>query len=132
MKRQYHIIPINLTAMSTDEPISDVPCGSCTKCCELLTPFLTPEEVASGLYPISLINPDPGLLLENSNIGPTVAMFKNKSGGCGMFVAGACTIYEYRPIACRQFDCRKGHHPKLLEVAKSKFGDINNTHGNCI
>ena len=121
MKRRYDIIPINLTAISNDEPIADVPCGSCTKCCEWLTPFLTSEEVASGLYPISIMNPDPGMLLENPNIGPTVAMFKNKNGGCGMFVDNNCTIYDNRPIACRQFDCRKGHHPKLLDVANSKF-----------
>jgi Fe-S-cluster containining protein len=44
--------------------------------------------------------------------------------GCAMFSIkeNKCTIYEDRPIACRQFDCRKGHHPKTNAVAKEKFG----------
>ena len=39
-----------------------------------------------------------------------------------MFVDGKCSIYEDRPLACRQFDCRKGHHPKTDKIAMEKFG----------
>lgn len=119
----YKIININLTSVSTDEPISDVPCGECTMCCQLLAPYLTPEEVTSGKYPISLVNPSREQLLQNPNIGPTVTIYKNPTGGCSLFIDGKCSIYEHRPLACRQFDCRKGHHPKLTEVAKEKFGN---------
>ena len=62
------------------------------------------------------------MLWKDPTIGPIVTMFKNKTGGCSMFVDGACSIYEDRPQACRQFDCRKKHHPKTNHVAKEKFG----------
>jgi len=39
-----------------------------------------------------------------------------------MFIDGKCSIYEYRPKSCRQFDCRKHHHPATVSVAKEKFG----------
>lgn len=118
MKAIYKIININLTSVSSDESISDVPCGTCTLCCEKLSPFLTPEEINSGLYPISLIQPSEESIRENPEVGPTVVMFKNRLGGCGMFKDGKCSIYEYRPLACRQFDCRKGHHPTIPDMTK--------------
>lgn len=102
----YHTININLTAVTSDEPITDVPCNNCTLCCNL-SPFLTPEEIASGIYPISLIQPNV------NEPGPKVVMFKNSTGGCSMLIDNKCSIYEQRPIACRQFDCRKNHHPLI-------------------
>jgi len=123
----FHIKTINLTAVTTNEAIEDVPCGTCTRCCELLAPNLTPEEVTSGLYPLSLVNPSDEQLKNNPNIGPIVTIFKKDGGGCNMFVDGKCSIYEYRPIACRQFDCRKGHHPSVIPVAIEKFGKINDS-----
>lgn len=116
--RVAHSININLTAITTDEPISDVPCGSCHACCLLLSPYLSPEEIASGKYPISIIQPE---VPENGE-GPTVVMFRNQSGGCSQFVDGKCGIYNDRPMACRQYDCRKGHHKKTNHIAKEKFG----------
>lgn len=110
MKRTVHSIDIKLTAITSDEPISDVPCGSCTLCCQLLSPFLTPEEISSGKYPLSIVNPI------NNDEGPTVVLFRNKNGGCSMLVDNKCSIYHDRPVACRQFDCRKGHHPKTNGV----------------
>ena len=110
---KYQIININLTSISSDEPLEDVPCGSCSLCCEKLSPYLTPEEVASGLYPLSLIQPTHGQQLTVPNIGPIVSLYRKKDGGCGMFVDGKCSIYDHRPISCRQFDCRKGHHPSI-------------------
>jgi Fe-S-cluster containining protein len=116
--RVVHTLNINLTSITSDEPISDVPCGSCHACCLLLSPYLTPEEVASGKYPISLINPDNPATGE----GPTVVMFKNEFGGCSQLIDGKCNIYNDRPIACKQYDCRKGHHAKTHHIAKEKFG----------
>lgn len=113
MKTHFEIKNINLTAAMTDEVISEVPCGSCTLCCQKLSPYLTPEEIASGKYPISLVNPSQEQLNLNPNVGPLVVLYRKKEGGCGMFVDGKCSIYEDRPIACRQFDCRKGHHPSI-------------------
>lgn len=121
MNPKYQVININLTSVGSDEPIEDVPCGNCTRCCELLSPYLTPKEVGSGLYPLSLVNPPAEMIKDNPELGPVVTLYQKKDGGCGMLIDGQCSIYDYRPLSCRQFDCRKGHHPKLNEHAKSKF-----------
>lgn len=117
-------INVNLTTISSNESIADVPCGTCTLCCELLAPHLTPEEVSSGLYPISLTMPTPEILAKDPTVGPVITMFKNEKGSCAMFIDGKCSIYEKRPLACRQFDCRKGHHKKTNHVATEKFNII--------
>lgn len=105
---------VNLVTVTSDEPISDVPCGECTFCCEVLSPHLTPEEVSSGKYPLSL---------GDSPDGPVLLMFKKPgTNGCAMFIDGRCSIYNDRPLACRQYDCRKGHHHSTDEVAMKKFG----------
>ena len=122
-RKYFDIININLTSARTDEEIADVPCGTCSLCCQRLTPFLTVEEFQSGKYPISLITPSKDDLRINPNVGPTIAMFKGPSGGCGMFIDGKCSIYEIRPIACRQFDCRKGHHPAIPDMTKQMNND---------
>jgi len=122
MQKIFNILTVNLTSISNTEVIEDVPCGDCTKCCELLAPYLTPEEISSGKYPISLTQPTIDDKLQNKNCGPIITIFKNSTtGGCGMLINNRCSIYDDRPIACRQFDCRKGHHPKLNEFAKEKF-----------
>lgn len=113
MPVKYRIININLTSSVSDAPIADVPCNGCIRCCELLTPFLTPEELSSGLYPISLIQPSEDAVLATPDIGPLISLYRKPDGGCSMLVDGQCTIYDIRPKACRQFDCRKGHHPKI-------------------
>ena len=109
----FKIININLTSVSSSEPVENVPCGSCVLCCATLTPYLTTEEINSGLYPLSLIQPSEEELKNTLDIGPIVTLYRKKEGGCGMFIDGKCSIYNYRPISCRQFDCRKGHHPKI-------------------
>lgn len=116
----YDIININLTAVSNDEVIENVPCNSCTLCCELLSPYLTKEEISSGKYPLSMIYPEPEQVKQNSEIGPILKMYQKKSGGCGLFIDGRCSIYEDRPIACRQFDCRKNHHSKVPNMLDNK------------
>lgn len=117
---EYKIININLTSIGSDEPLENVPCGTCTLCCEKLSPFLTPEEVASGLYPLSLLQPDEEQIRYNPNVGPIVVLYRKKEGGCGMFIDGKCSIYDYRPKSCRQFDCRKGHHPTIPNMIDKK------------
>ena len=122
MNYTIHKRNINITSIVSTEPESFVPCGSCNACCKLLSPHLTPDEVSSGKYPISLIQPTPEMIMHDPTIGPVVTMFKNKDGGCSMFIDNKCSIYEDRPRACRIFDCRKGHHPKTNEIAYEKFG----------
>jgi Fe-S-cluster containining protein len=79
-----------------------------------LSPHLTPEEISSGKYPISL---------GESPEGPVVLMFKKPgTNGCSMFIDGRCSIYNDRPLACRQYDCRKGHHESTDKRAFEKFG----------
>jgi Fe-S-cluster containining protein len=121
LKNHYEIINVNLTSIQNDEPVSEVDCGDCTLCCQLLAPLLTVDEIRSGKYPISLTNPSPSQIAENPQIGPLVTLYRKPEGGCGMFVDGKCSIYEERPLACRQFDCRKGHNPALVDHAKGKF-----------
>ena len=113
---------INLTSVVNNEPESKVECGTCNLCCKLLSPHLTPEEVSSGKYPISLIQPTMDMIAMDPLIGPIVTIYKNKDGGCSMLIDNKCSIYEDRPKACRQFDCRKGHHSKTNHIAKEKFG----------
>lgn len=122
MNYTIHKRNINITSIVSTEPESVVPCGSCNACCKLLAPHLTPNEVSSGKYPISLIQPTPEMIMRDPTVGPVVTMFKNKDGGCSMFIDNKCSIYNDRPIACRIFDCRKGHHPKTDEIAREKFG----------
>ena len=118
MQKIFKIININLTSITSDEEEADVPCGSCTLCCEKLAPLLSPEEVASGLYPLSLIQPTEQEMRENPEVGPIVTLYRKKEGGCGMFIDGKCSIYDIRPKSCRQFDCRKGHHPSIPDMTK--------------
>ena len=126
MSVTYKIININLTTSISDEPVSDVPCRSCVRCCELLSPFLTPEEIASGLYPLSLIQPSSGDMLVTPEVGPIVSLYRKKDGGCGMLVDGQCSIYDHRPHACRQFDCRKGHHPSIPDMTQHLHTPLEN------
>ncbi len=116
MNTTYNFININLTAVINDEPIVDVPCKDCTFCCQRLSPYLTPEEIGSGLYPISLLQPTENEIKQQPNIGPKVALFRNYTGGCSMLIDNKCSIYEQRPMACRQFDCRKGHHSDIPDM----------------
>jgi Fe-S-cluster containining protein len=112
MSSVFYKINVNLTSVTSKEPIASVPCGSCTLCCQILSPHLTPEEVSSGKYPISLVQPSEDLLRQDPTIGPIVTVFMNKQGGCSLFVDNKCSIYSDRPLACRQFDCRRGHHSR--------------------
>lgn len=118
MQTNYHIININLTAVvNTDLPLEEVPCGDCTYCCQRLSPYLSPEEINSGKYPISLVQPSEYEINE-FQAGPKVVLFMNKNRGCSMLIDNKCAIYNDRPVSCRQFDCRKNHHPNIPNMTK--------------
>jgi FkbM family methyltransferase len=85
--------------IKNDLPISDVPCGSCFDCCSKLTPHLTDEEFKSGKYAYTFMQSP---LSEE----PVITIPKAVHGGCMYLVNNKCSIYNDRPISCRQFDCR--------------------------
>lgn len=107
--KHYTIHPVSI---QRDESISDVPCGECNQCCITLTPYLTPEEFESGQYIWTLLTGP-----ENT---PCIAIPRTDRG-C-IYYNNGCTIYDKRPLACRQFDCRSGHYPPFADLVKEKFG----------
>jgi len=102
--------------IETEHPASNVPCGTCFDCCSKLSPYLTEEEFKLGKYVYTFLNV-PGSEL------PAIAVPRSASGGCMYLVNDKCSIYNDRPKACRQFDCRNPEtsHPKI----SNKF-EVNN------
>lgn len=109
----YKHYAINPVSIERDLPIADVPCGDCAQCCVSLTPYLTPSEFESGQYIWSLLNGPDGT--------PCIAIPRMESG-CIYYVNKACSIYDIRPLACRQFDCRKNHYSPFKDLVMEKFG----------
>lgn len=103
----YKTFEIKAIAIERDIPYSDVPCHSvnCTECCERLSPYLTPEEFASGKYIYSFI--------DSGGDKPTIAIPRTEQGCVYLDHNKRCTIYDIRPKACRQFDCRLNHSPVI-------------------
>lgn len=90
-----------LAALAEEAP-ADVPCGSCNACCRT-SHFIhvRPEERRTrARLPRELLFPAPGLPPGNLVLG------YDEAGCCPMLVAGRCTVYEDRPLACRTYDCR--------------------------
>lgn len=105
---KYKTIQIRALLIERDLAESDVPCTSieCTECCEKLSPYLTEEEFGSGKYIYTLLNSgDPEK--------PAIAIPRTEHGCIYLSQEKTCTIYHYRPLACRQFDCRQNHSPKI-------------------
>ena len=112
----YKTFTIKAIAIERDLAESVVPCGTCAECCVKLTPILTPDEFASGKYMYTLVtSPDP-------NTPPTLSIPRNENG-CYYFKDNKCAIYNNRPLACRQFDCRKGHYLPFKQLALDKFNE---------
>ncbi len=81
---------------------ADVPCGTCTGCCEASQFIhLTPDDTdALAHIPAALRFPAPGLPSGHQLMG------YDEHGRCPMLVDGACSIYDHRPRTCRTYDCR--------------------------
>jgi hypothetical protein len=81
---------------------SDVPCGSCTACCEASQfVHVGPDEAdALAHIPAALLFPAPGLPAGHRLMG------YDENGRCPMLVDGGCSIYAHRPRTCRTYDCR--------------------------
>ena len=84
------------------EADADVPCGGCTACCTSSQfVHIGPDETeALAAIPAALLFPAPRLPRGHVLLG------YDEQGRCPMRVAGACSIYEDRPRACRTYDCR--------------------------
>ena len=106
---------IQAVCIERDVEFSDVPCGECNQCCIHLSPLLTPEEFESGKYIYTLTT------TPNTSL-PAFAIPRDKNG-CYYLKDGKCSIYNDRPKACRQFDCRKGHYPQFKDLALRKFNE---------
>ena len=104
---KHQIFEIKAIAIQNDIEISDVPCNTinCTECCEKLSPPLTAKEVNSGKYIYTFV--DHGYDI------PVFAIPKTDTGCLYLSDKKQCKIYDYRPLSCRQFDCRKNHHPAI-------------------
>ncbi len=79
-----------------------VDCGECIACCSS-SQFIhiRPGETHTlSRIRKELLVPAPGLPRGNVLLG------YDKNGFCPMMVNGACSIYEHRPLTCRNYDCR--------------------------
>lgn len=85
-----------------DDGGADVPCGKCTACCtSSYFIHIGPEEVRTlGRIPKELLFRAPGLPEGNVLLG------YDEKGHCPMLVDEKCSIYEDRPLCCRNYDCR--------------------------
>lgn len=114
----YKTFEFRAVAIERDEPISDVPCGDCHACCVNLSPILTPQEFMTAKYMYTMLQ-------SPEDAAPTIAVPRDNTG-CFYLKSGKCSIYDDRPLACRQFDCRKGHYPPFKELVLKKFNiDLN-------
>ena len=81
---------------------ADVPCGECTACCtSSYFIHIRPEETQTlSRVPRELLFPAPGLPKGNVLLGYA------ENGHCPMLIDDTCSIYEHRPLTCRNYDCR--------------------------
>jgi len=80
----------------------DVPCGECNACCRssYFINIEAQETAALARIPEELLVAAPG------GREGEVVMGYDENGHCPMLVDDRCSIYEYRPMACRNYDCR--------------------------
>jgi Fe-S-cluster containining protein len=81
---------------------ANVPCGECNACCRSsMFIHIKPEETESlKRIPKQLLFPVPGLPRGHLLMG------YDENGCCPMLVNNKCSIYQYRPETCRDYDCR--------------------------
>ena len=81
---------------------TDVPCNGCTECCRSNQGlFLQPEQgdqVESYRHRV---------LRDQATGNPVFLLATEANGQCVYLGASGCTIYDRRPLLCRNFDCRK-------------------------
>ena len=79
-----------------------VPCGECTACCtsSYFIHIKPSDQKTMERLPKEILFPAPGSPDGHYLLGYT------EKGHCPMFQEGKCSIYECRPLTCRQYDCR--------------------------
>jgi len=89
-------------SLSSGKGGAEVPCGACKGCCRSsMFVHIKPEETQTiERIPRVLLFPAPGLPKGHMLMG-----YSDK-GHCPMLVGNQCSIYEYRPQTCRDYDCR--------------------------
>jgi len=79
-----------------------VPCGDCRLCCQLsrLMVLLSvgDEDVAEELLTRRVTMSDGSFAME---------VLKDADGECVYLTPDGCGIYDWRPVVCRGFDCRR-------------------------
>lgn len=78
-----------------------VPCNGCTLCCRNDLIVLHPDEGddPSQYETVAITNPLTGK--------GALALNTKPNGECTYLGPNGCTIYERRPLICREFDCRR-------------------------
>jgi len=88
--------------------MADVPCGTCTACCE-----------GPGRYLILDDKDDASQYETYTREDGKVCVAKKANDDCVYLGPNGCSIYERRPIVCREFDCRDWiTHPKIAPKVK--------------
>ncbi|MBN2357311.1 YkgJ family cysteine cluster protein [candidate division KSB1 bacterium] len=79
-----------------------VPCGTCTACCRSsYFIHIKPDEIETlKRIDRALLFPAPG------RAKGTLLLGYDEKGCCPLLINGACSIYKYRPLTCRTYDCR--------------------------
>ena len=80
----------------------NVPCGNCRACCtsSLFIHVHEKEKETMSRIPKKYLFEAPNLPDGNFILG------YNSKGHCPLFDGKKCTIYNFRPLTCRMFDCR--------------------------
>lgn len=78
---------------------TNVPCGSCSLCCKMMTP-LRPEmgDDVSSYQTATCYHPGKP---------PMLILDRLPNGDCFYLGAGGCTIHDRAPYECRKYDCRQ-------------------------
>lgn len=77
------------------------PCGTCNACCR------------AG-YEVDLRRGDDFTLAHHANADGIPILDHAADGACVYLVDGACSVYERRPQACREYDCRAFAYSGLI------------------
>lgn len=77
-----------------------IACNGCRKCCHAETIILHPDkgDVPADYQTVETINPITG--------EPCFMLAHKENLDCIYLGESGCTIYERRPLICREFDCR--------------------------
>jgi uncharacterized protein len=91
-----------MQAARRGERPADVPCDGCTACCTASQfVHIAPDEAdALARIPAALLVAAPRMPRGHMVLG------YDEWGRCPMLVDDRCSIYEHRPRACREYDCR--------------------------